>query len=243
MNKSKVKGPIKLFVVLAAGFLAGILLSSLQAVTAYYSFADGLASGAAEFFQKIFPWPFLVINLTFILYALWEFKRVKAGYTKKPDEEIYLLDEKLEELFGEMNLMTQIDIFFLYNYLLVVIPREETTSVSSLILALAALIFYALYGRKVLFFLREKNPEKQGDPLDFSFRKTLIGSMDEGEKYKMYRAGHKAGYRAVCVAAILFITLLFFFPEKEPRLFTGIYLGIVFFTYQITYYAEGKGQN
>lgn len=93
----------------------------------------------------------------------------------------------------------------------------------------------ALIQRSTINLIKDINPEKNGDPLDFNFQKKWMKSCDEFERQIVYKSAYKAYQVSVITYIVVIITMLLVSSFVNIGPFPFILVGGLWLIQAITY--------
>lgn len=94
-------------------------------------------------------------------------------------------------------------LFGCYGAGLIWLTGEESLALVLSVLAFLGSMGLMIYGQtKQVQLTQMRNPEKRGNPLEFSFQKDWLASCDEAEQYKIYQASYHS-FRATQMALLV----------------------------------------
>ena len=242
---------------LALIMIPSVILGAIIGVLAAF-FEDFMADVDLTEFWEAFnnisffavPVVFLAVLIVVTALCLTYNKKAKSIAEKwnGEDEETINKAEKFLSLSSSISSVGSIFMYFLFgvwaHFLPHVLAEENPAALIIsgvfLLFFLASIIVYALISRTTVEVIKNINPEKKGEVLDFKFAKEWENSCDEAERLSLYKAGFSAfkaaNYLCVALWVLSVFGEMFFEIGITPLLFvTAIWLTLTL-TYLITAY-------
>ncbi|SHH20832.1 Protein of unknown function [Anaerosphaera aminiphila DSM 21120] len=177
-----------------------------------------------EEYSKVSPYIFYGIVVISVSYYAYILSKIKSGLKKieyADDEqfegEYSLLEKYIEKLTYSSSIAYAV-IFSIYaTYFISVLNYIDDISLIHIVAITVIFLLYAgitiFVSSKIMKTIREINPEKNGNVLDFKFLDEYLASCDEMEKMQIYKAGFES-YRKlnsafpIAIAAIFIIGIM-----------------------------------
>lgn len=209
--KKKDRGIIKLLILVGGSLFVGLILGS---VLGFFSRSiEEMVVQAPSLRRNLLatvPTLFYGSNIFFSLGGLYFYWKGKKKLLASIEED--------KDIFEEDDLSISLGFWSIGSYLLILVyalyiqAYFETLKVDLLLpslLMMAIVIFYAYMQKLIVDLIKSAYPEKEGAPLDLTFQRDWLSSLDEREKEEAYFAGFKAfSLMNALMLAILFLLII-----------------------------------
>lgn len=205
-NKKNNKKIIVTFVVVmivlyVIGYAVGSAVAGVQS-----SFdLNAVVGRIKDFFGQWIPFIFAIVSLLGILIPVFCYIPCKSMYEKlqkdKDNDDLWdALEVKLNLPMVWSNVFAIIEVFFFFSFMYVILSTDYgkdggypmVVIIVDFALFILAAVTEILIPKLTLDIEKKLNPEKEGNVLDFSFRKVWMDSCDEAQKMAAYKAGYQA---------------------------------------------------
>ncbi len=185
-------------VLIAAGFCGGLLGFFSFRISDYMN-QDGAALGETLIPLQL-PLFILICGglllVSFIQY--WQARKCIQGIN--PEADLSPEDEgQLARADGMINrsvVFASLSLIAAFVFLAILEVHENYAALAGIGFFILVTLLATVMQVLPINLLKKINPEKRGNPLDFSFQKIWLATSDEGEKFTLYQAAYKT-YRLV----------------------------------------------
>lgn len=168
----------------------------------------------------------IIMTALSILFLCWGKRLIRTAETEKDEERVDLLDERID--YVENLNLTVINIsYVLLMVLFGVLGSMSTFSIADCVSFLISMFSYSLCFCMLIFQMKKRDSRKEGDPMQFNFKKVWLKSCDEAEKEKAYQAAfytQRFMCGGICLLFVLTLVITLYW-NKEP--FAVIMVGAV----------------
>lgn len=213
MKKKRMHPILQFILVMLAGGMAGGCIATLTSPATMDPAANRavVLHGLNDVYHLFFPWGYLILNVLVLLVLIVRYRTLKNTYCTvlaNDSDALEEPEEKLSQLSFTLQLFLVLDVFLFFSAA-ILLEESNVLLWSSLFFALASIQIVVLQ-RGIVLALRRGNPEKEGDPFEWRFRKKWLNSFDEAEKAITYECGYSAYSTGIIFSYLLlpFILLL-----------------------------------
>ncbi len=214
MKKKRMHPILQFILVMLAGGIVGACVAMLTSPTTVDPAANraALLHGLTNIYNLFFPWGYLILNILVLFILIYRYRILTKTYRTVLADDSDALEkpeEKLSRLSFPLQLFLLLNVFLFFSAA-IMMEKNDALLFAVPIFLLASVLILALE-RGIVLTLRRGNPEKDGDPFEWHFRKKWMNSFDEAEKAIAHECGFSAFSTSITVSYLLlpFILLLY----------------------------------
>lgn len=245
-RKKSNKEIILIFIAVLVGcYVVGFALGILSAKAEGTAILENIITAVKTFVTNFILVAFMIVSALGILIPLTAFIKCNGMYQKlqsdRDNDELWdALEDQLNHPMILSNVFSMINLCLFFCVLQKNIYGKEggyplVWVIVGVVLFFLASVVEILIPKLTLDIEKKLNPEKQGNVLDFQFRKVWMNSCDEAEQMITYKAGYRAFLNTNVTCLILIVAAFIVSVTFKTDILSLVFVCVIWFVNNLSY--------